>query len=368
MRTVLAALAVSVLFIGGLGAAAFAAGEETTGTVTACATASTPAHTIAVDGVNVHTVPGDTATQCETVTYTVPTFTGTTTLPTATTAPTTTEPPPPPPPSTNLLVSAAGNDANPCTQAAPCRSFARAWAVVQNGGTIDVSGSFGNQFFSGGYQSAQPCLNKTAGFRGLPGNKVRALHFGCGTLTFDGINVDAGATKTQGAAFENGGTPFTFRNGSIGNVVDEKGALVDGDGIVFDNVNFHDVVIASAGVHSECVYAIAVPGMTVRNSRFRNCAVMDILFTWPDWWNPPPPAYGDITLEGNTFGDPVGSCCSVYVGNTGPGGNTLAARERRNWTVRNNFFEDAPFADGAAVGGVYCGNTGLAPASWTQPC
>lgn len=70
-------------------------------------------------------------------------------------------------------------------------------------------------------------------------------------MTFDGLNVDADAIVTTGAVFENGGLPFTFKNGSIGNVTDEKGALVTGAGIVFDNVLIHDVFIETPGVHNE---------------------------------------------------------------------------------------------------------------------
>jgi hypothetical protein len=56
---------------------ASAASEQTTGTVTACATATTPAHTVGIDGKPVHTLPGDVAEVCETATYTVPTVTET---------------------------------------------------------------------------------------------------------------------------------------------------------------------------------------------------------------------------------------------------------------------------------------------------
>ena len=47
------------------------------------------------------------------------------------------------------------------------------------------------------------------------------------------------------AAFENHGAPgadnVTFKNASIGNVIDEKGAFVSGSNFTFDNVVFHDV-------------------------------------------------------------------------------------------------------------------------------
>lgn len=74
-------------------AAAVAAGTPSTGEVSVCATASTPAHTVGVDGSGVATIAGDTASQCATTTYTIPTVTDTVTVTdpgTTTTAPTTT--------------------------------------------------------------------------------------------------------------------------------------------------------------------------------------------------------------------------------------------------------------------------------------
>lgn len=73
----------------GIGAAFAVAGSTTTGTVTACATVTSSAHTIADNGQPVYTVTGSQAVQCSTVTYTVPTVTLTSTL-AATTAPATT--------------------------------------------------------------------------------------------------------------------------------------------------------------------------------------------------------------------------------------------------------------------------------------
>ena len=144
-------------------------------------------------------------------------------------------------------------------------------------------------------------------FRGGSGVKVRELDNSASNVTFDGINVDANMATT--AAFENHGAPgadnVTFKNAAIGNVIDEKGALVSGSNFTFDNVLFHDVEIHTRGVHLECLYAIVVPGMTIRNSEFENCGVFDVFFTWGFWWSPLPSAYGGVTLEGNHFGQVV---------------------------------------------------------------
>ena len=51
----------------------------------------------------------------------------------------------------------------------------------------------------------------------------------------------------------------------------------------------------------ECLYAIGVPGFTLRNSTFRDCAIMDLFFTYGSWWSPLPPAYGNVTVENNVF-------------------------------------------------------------------
>ena len=160
--------------------------------------------------------------------------------------------------------------------------------------------------------------------------------------------------------------PFTFRNGRIGNVVDEKGALVTERESYFDNVVFHDVVLRTPGVHNECIMALWPEGMTIRNSTFTNCAVMDICFGTRDWWSPPRRAYANVTLENNTFGTARvdnGACCAAYSlalwATKVPVGSDYGVF--RNWRVRNNYFEPGsgviarPSNDGSSV---FCGNTG----------
>ncbi len=174
---------------------------------------------------------------------------------------------------------------------------------------------------------------------------------------YDGLEVDGAFTKAL--AFHNSGDNSTFRNGRIGNVTDEKGSLVSGTGFTFDNVVFHDVRVTDPSVHNECMYAIVVPGLTVRNSLFHNCATMDIFFTYGSWWTPLPPAYGRITLENNVFGhtykdDGTWHYYSVYVANTANGGGTLDG-----WVVRNNTFEIPAAIEHAATGGSrWVGNLG----------
>ena len=178
-------------------------------------------------------------------------------------------------------------------------------------------------------------------------------------VTFDGVDVDGGFAMN--ATFENhGAANVTFKNGRIGNVTDEKGAVITGPNFTFDNVVFHDVRVTGPVVHNECVYALDVTGMTVRNSLFHACATMDLFFTYGSWWSPLPPAYGSITLENNVFGhstmeaDSSWHYYSLYVANTANGGGTI-----NGWTVRNNTFEIPANLEHAGSGGTrWVGNLG----------
>jgi hypothetical protein len=129
----------------------------------------------------------------------------------------------------------------------------------------------------------------------------------------------------------------TFKNGRIGNVTDQKGALVGGANFTFERVEFHDVRLATPGVHLECLYAVGVPGFVLRDSTFRDCAVMDVLFAYADALDPRPPAYGQVTIENTVFGhtlnqDGTWNHYALYVGQTGS--STLDG-----WIIRHNTFE-----------------------------
>lgn len=264
-----------------------------------------------------------------------------------------------------VYVSPSGSDGAACTQSAPCKSFARAASVVADGGTVEVTpGTYPAQFYAAGAGSSQGAVNKTITFRGQPGNKVRGIHIGSGSFTFDGLTIDLdGASMAGGtAAFENGGASVTFKNGSIGDTTDSKAALVDGPSVVFDNVDFHDVVLKGAGVHTECIQALWVPGFTVRNSTFTNCAVMDISLGYPNYWDPAPPPYDGVVIEGNTFNAPVPPNGSLaiwsnrYTGSCSTGCDWGAMH---NYVIRNNHFAsdgiNRQYADSTTV---VCGNTG----------
>ena len=241
-----------------------------------------------------------------------------------------------------MFVSASGSDSNACTSAAPCRTLARGYAVAAAGDVVGVAaGSYPSQTVPGG--------SKAVVFKGTGMPKLRQLDSAASNVVFDGFDVDGAFTKAL--AFHNSGNNSTFKNGRIGNVTDEKGALVSGTNFTFDNVSFHDVVIRTDGAHLECLYAIVVPGLTIKNSDFANCAVFDVFFTYGFWWAPLPAAYGGVTIANNHFGRTynlgggVGyyTVMAAYTG-TGPvfpqcGSSSEPKGYLTNWRVTGNTFD-----------------------------
>ncbi len=249
------------------------------------------------------------------------------------------------------LVAPTGADSGNCLTAA-CASLGYAYGQAAAGDVVTIApGSYGSQSVPGG--------SKPVTFLGQPGNKSRQVLNDADNVTYDGLNVDAGGTTTTYAVFETGGASgVTFKNGRIGNVVDEKGALIGGQGspaplnVVFDNVDFHDVVQRGSGVHNECMYAMAA-GLTVRNSTFRNCATMDMFVKRGDWWGQQP--FGNITIENNVFGHSVNGSgwhyYSLYWANDAWSQNRVV----------NNTFENAVSLEGVGGGpytGVWANNIG----------
>jgi hypothetical protein len=159
-----------------------------------------------------------------------------------------------------------------------------------------------------------PSGSKAVTFLGSSGVLVDQLWNDASGLTYDGINIDARMVRKQ-TGLQLSGSGVTFKNAEVGNIADEKN-IVRGDRQTFDNVRFHDVVMTptgeSEGLHMECLYSLA-SNLTVKNSRFENCAVMDLFLTRGTWYNQP--EYGGWTLTNNYFDAPRftnGQCCHYF--------------------------------------------------------
>jgi len=232
-----------------------------------------------------------------------------------------------------------------------------AYNAAQSGDVLELStGSYGDW--------STPSGSKPVTIKGVPGTKFRTIDAHADNLTFDGVEIDVGFAKAAGLE-THGVSGFTFRNGAIGNVTDEKGALAGGSTstvplyTTFENVVFHDVRVTDSSVHNECLYSQA-SGLTVRNSTFENCATFDLFITRGDWWGQP--VYGDVTLEGNVFEHSVNIAAGSWH-HYGLAPNNGVIRTMRNWRVVNNTFETSvgggSYPDGAS--GVWANNIGAWP-------
>jgi len=177
--------------------------------------------------------------------------------------------------------------------------------------------------------------------------------------TFIGVNVDSKGVKTAGTTTGRlgifvGGSYLTFRNGSVYDVLDEKGVeLVGGSHVTFDDWDFHDVHSDSSSVHAECMYN-EDGYLTITNSRFWNCYVFDINFT-VCCGNP---QYGNITLENNVFAHPInidpGDASMYYSINF----NSSTLGTLSNWRVVNNTFESDVSQGGTGADFLWANNVG----------
>lgn len=177
-------------------------------------------------------------------------------------------------------------------------------------------------------------------------------------ITFDGLHVDGNGQRAANpnlALFETGGRAnVTFRNGSVGNVVDQKGAMVGGQkspeplGVVFDNVDFYMVRAVTSGVHNECMYIMAA-GTVVRNSRFDGtCGNTGAVLTQRgSWWGQQP--WHGLEFVGNTFGRQLHDHGSINFGNhCGDVGAVC-----RGVVIRGNRFDPASMPENATPGLTY---------------
>jgi hypothetical protein len=120
-----------------------------------------------------------------------------------------------------------------------------------------------------------------------------------------------------------GGANIVFKNGRIGNVVDEKGALVGGNvdptplNNTFDNVVFHDIRVQNSTTHNEAMYIMA-PGTVVKNSTFcapaSDCGNTGAILTQRgSWWGQQP--WNGLRFLNNQFGRMMFDHGSILFGN-----------------------------------------------------
>jgi hypothetical protein len=217
----------------------------------------------------------------------------------------------------SLLVSPAGSDGNPCTHAAPCLTWNRAYNAAKPGQVVEIG--------AGNYplQEIKSDFTKTAAadvvFRPAAGApvSVSGLDVSGSHLTFESFTVEgdwATHNETSDVTFHNltvhGGifisssSGISVIGGSVGGIKDYKpqfGAWPPGThstNILVDGVTFHDVNRTDPSIHVECLLVGGGDGITIRNSRFQNCDVFDLSLGEMNGSGP----LTNVTIENNFFG------------------------------------------------------------------
>jgi hypothetical protein len=226
-----------------------------------------------------------------------------------------------------IVVSPSGSDANPCTRAAPCETFDRAYRRARPGQVVELA--------AGRYpdQTIRADTRKTGAadvvFR--PARRAR--------VTIEGeLVVEASHVEFRGFKAtlwkSRLGTDQTFRNLDVGlfyihgsrNVrvlggdvgpydnTDSQIASLDGrvpTKILIEGVRFHDARKTDPKAHTECLQIGSGVGVTIRGNRFLRCADHDIFIrSWGNVNDSPHPLR-DFLIENNFFDKPVGGHYSV---------------------------------------------------------
>jgi hypothetical protein len=268
-------------------------------------------------------------------------------------------------PAASVFVSVGGSDAGGCSQAAPCRSFDRAFHVAGSGAVVEVAGgTYPAQTLTADASKTSAVVFRPASGASVTtgvisfGRNVKHVEVRDMTITrgapsiaweawtaWDGGNDDItmrDITATDGTfKIESGATNIRVIGGSYGNVSssstnDAAYSHLGGDshGILIDGVTIHDFRRSSSSIHMECLHISSAYDVTIRNSTFRDCAIYAIFM---DTWSGS--GTHDVLIENNFFDQPRnvnGGCCaydSIWI-------NT--AMSTSNLTIRYNSFADSP--------------------------
>jgi hypothetical protein len=239
-----------------------------------------------------------------------------------------------------IYLSAGGDDSSACSEADPCKSFSRAYRAASPGQSVLVAaGTYPEQTLTGGDEKLgtervvfRPAEGANVRLESLEvdGPRVELRGFTVGTVTTlaDAEDVVLRDLTIRGGFFILSSRRVSVVGGSVGPGVDYHPMIASADrsttpprDIVVDGVLFHDWTRTKPEVHTECLQIGAGDGITVRNSRFRNCHVMDLHVThFGD-----APETRNVTIENNFFSA------------AGDGGfYAIQANAFENLLVRNN--------------------------------
>ena len=194
--------------------------------------------------------------------------------------------------SASAYLSPSGSDSNACTQAAPCKSFDRAYRVAAPGATVELAaGSYPAQTLT--TDSSKTSASDVV-FRPASGASVT---LGDLTILADHLELrdltvnNSVSTKTSAddvtlrnldmlGIFLEGSSNVSVLGGRVhcgycsyhSQISAESGVNVAPTNVLIDGVLFEDWQAAVSGQHTECLQIGGGIGITIRNSTFRKCA------------------------------------------------------------------------------------------------
>jgi hypothetical protein len=197
-----------------------------------------------------------------------------------------------------LHVGVRGSDAGRCTKIRPCRSFDRAYRVARPGQTVIVHGGiYPDQSIR---RDGRKTSRRNVVFRPARGARVviatdldvygshitfssmRVLEDwhaqpGARDLVFTGIRSRRFNITSAGnirLLRSNVGPSFN----SVAQIKSASGSTVAPSRIVLKRVTMHDFRRTNIDQHMECLHVMAVNGLVVQRSKFRDCSIFGISF------------------------------------------------------------------------------------------
>jgi hypothetical protein len=228
-----------------------------------------------------------------------------------------------------LYLSPSGSDAGSCTQSAPCKTLARAYALAQGGETVKLAaGSYADTSLplTSGKTAAAPVVFEPAAGASVKFSKL--------------LNVEAHGAELKGFSFEKelffgeNAEGDVARNDALhnfeiianGTKAPRSISILGGTaGPVADSSDNENNLIATNGPETTAVPTkITIEGVLIHEYTKVGSAHVDCLQIW---------AGNELTIQGNTF-----EKCAVFdiFLQSLPNGN---AGTPKNVTIQNNFLE-----------------------------
>ncbi len=264
---------------------------------------------------------------------------------------------------TTYYVATTGSDSNACSATAKCLSLSRAYSVAAGGDTIEVAGgsykaqSIPKRSLGTSVVTFRPAAGETVTLAGL---SITASYVEIDDITLSstgGLTIgdmsQSDTTYTNHVTIRNmsgqtmfivgqnitmyGGSwgGFNACNSSAEDIADVYPACPNGTCqmsskyITFDGVTFHDVSDngnqCSGAKHVDCLQFLGGEYVTVRNSRFYNCATTNMILR--PYQNA---LASNVTIENNFLQDTIDNGGISL--NIGSGGDTISGTN----TIRYN--------------------------------